>query len=76
MKSETNSSKPLITRRNVLQGTASALVSAAASGSAALAAAAKTTEGLPKVTAGMTVGQYVMARLKQLGVKHTFGVSR
>jgi indolepyruvate decarboxylase len=71
---EVISGEPLITRRHILQGVGSAVASAAASGSATLAAAATKAEYLPKVTDGMTVGQYVMARLKKLGVRHTFGV--
>ena len=54
---------------SVLGGVATSAVAATASESTQAASGT-----LPKVTAGMTVGQYVMARLKQLGVKQTFGV--
>lgn len=74
MNEETISNEPIITRRKVLQGTGTVMASALVGGSAASAAAATTTQELPKMTPDMTVGQYVMARLKQLGVKQTFGV--
>jgi indolepyruvate decarboxylase len=62
-----------ISRRQVLAGTVAATATSVANVVTAAAQSA-TTEEIPKMTPDMTVGQYVMARLKQLGVKHTFGV--
>lgn len=67
---KTNDGFP-VTRRQVLQGAgslaASSLVHGLASAQEAMA------ETMVEVPQGMTVGQYLMARLKKLGVTHTFG---
>ncbi len=72
MKEKSEDNSFAISRRHVLAGTAAATASSVANIFTA-AAQATTAEELPKMAPDMTVGQYVMARLKQLGVKHTFG---
>lgn len=79
MNNEEDKLGPNITRRESLKLTLGAVAALATSASilpqiADALANEETYSGKVPITAGMTVGQYLLERLKKLGVTHTFGV--